>query len=167
MLPRDLETNVFLHKYYPKTDLWIFARDVFLNDKDKLYLVLLNKKEKDENYDTNSKIWYSGVTVAAASFLAGIVFFNKLPLFSRIQSKWGRFFARIILFPGATCVHWGYSAVKRTDLQEAMYQKYFNQYVKYKHTGNLLDLNPNITRKLLLYFIIIDFFSSCLIWFKL
>ncbi len=157
MLPRDLENNVFLHKYYPKIHFRTFSR-VFSYDKDKLYLVTLNQKERDENYDTNSKLWYGGVTVLIASFLAGIVFFNKLPLFSKIQSKRRRLIARIILFPGATCVHWGHSAIKQTNLQEAMYEKYFNQYAKYKHTGNLLDLNPNITRKLLLYFIIIDFF---------
>ncbi len=116
-----------------------------------LQVVTLDKKESEEFQNANTQLMYVGAIVSVTSFLAGIVFFNKLPLFSRIQSKWGRFFARTILFAGPIYAFSGYTIVKQNIQQESMYQKYFNNYAKYKCTGNVLDLNPNAIRKLLLF----------------
>jgi len=147
MLPRDIDSDNYLRRYYPKTDVMSFQKDMFNADRNMLHLLAFDKKDLDESMSRSNNMMYLTVATAVTSSLVGIVFFNKLPLFGRIQGKWKRFFARTFLFLGPIYGVSIYNIYNQSTSLEKYHQKYFPQYVKYKCTGNILDLNPDIKRK--------------------
>lgn len=147
MLPRDIDTDTYLRRFYPKLDPLAFQRDMFSTERNMLHLIAFEKQDVEEVVDDSNKLMYVSLATVVTAFLGGVVFFNKLPLFNRIQSKWGRFFAKTMLFITPVYLVSGYNMYKQNMTIEKTYQKYFNQYAKYKCTGNILDLNPNIRRK--------------------
>ena len=151
MLPRDIDTESYLRRFYPKTDIMTFQRDMYAPDKNMMHVVAFEKADVDEAVENSTKLMYATTATAVTSFIFGVVLFNKLPLFSRIQSKWGRFFSKVFLFVTPVYLTMGYNIYKQNVSLETAYQKYFERYVKYKCTGNALDLNPNIERKQLLF----------------
>ncbi len=147
MLPRDIDTEPYLRRFYPKTDIMTFQRDMYSPDKNMLHLIAFDKPDVEEVVSKSSNMMYISAATVVTSFLVGVVFFNKLPLFSRIQSKWGRFFAKSFLFLTPVYIVSGYNIYQQNQELEKSYRKYFQQFVKYKCTGNILDLSPSIKRK--------------------
>ena len=147
MLPRDIDTEPYLRRYYPKTDIMAFQREMYSPERNMLHLIAFDKPDVEEIVDSSSKMMYFSLGTAVSSFLLGVVFYNKLPLFNRIQSKWGRFFAKSFLFLTPVYIVSAYNIYQQNVSLEKSYQKYFHQFVKYKCTGNVLDLSPNIKRK--------------------
>jgi len=147
MLPRDVDADTYLRRYFPKTDIMSFQRDMFNADRNMIHLIAFEKPDVDEVVSSSTNMMYiSGATIVTA-FLGGVVMFNKLPLFNRIQSKWGRFIAKSLLFVVPVWIVSGYNIYQQNLQLEKNYKKYFPQYIKYKCTGNILDLNPNIKCK--------------------
>jgi len=147
MLPRDIDTEPYLRRFYPKTDIMTFQRDMYSPDKNMLHLIAFDKPDVEEVVSKSSNMMYISAATVVTSFLVGVVFFKKLPLFNRIQSKWGRFFAKSFLFLTPVYIVSGYNIYQQNQELEKSYRKYFHQFVKYKCTGNILDLSPNIKRK--------------------
>jgi hypothetical protein len=143
MLPRDISTNSYLRRYYPKIDIYHFEQDMFSPNKNNLQLVALTSEDSKRVIDSANFYLYIQAFTAVTSFLGGVIFYNKLPYFKNIQSKWARFFWKIALFLIPTYTVSGYSIYKQSQQTSELYQKYFDKYAKYKCTGNILDLNPN------------------------
>lgn len=148
MLPRDLDSDPYLRRYYPKTDIMTFQRDMFNTEKNMLHLIVFDKPDVEEIMEKSNQMMYITAATIVTSFLGGVVFFNKLPLFNRIQGKWKRFFTKGLLFLTPVYIISGYNIYQQNNSLERQYQKYFPRYVKYKCTGNILDMNPNVKSKI-------------------
>lgn len=148
MLSRDVNVDSFIRQYYPKAEIRNFEKDMFNVEKNNLHTVAFEEKDVRSMVENNNFYLYVQGGTIVTSFLGGVVFYNKLPFFKNIQGKWKRFFSKVFLFLTPIYLASGYSIYKSATDVEKYYQKYFDQYCKYKCTGDLRDINPDIKCKI-------------------
>ena len=147
MLPsRDMYTRDYVYKYLPNVSYDAFQRDMFDNQKSQLHIVAFEDQDSKQISDIYVGSMY-GLTFTLTTSVGLILLYNRIPGLRRIQHKWGKFFFKVgLLFIPVNLLS-SFNIARTDSLMYNLYQKYYNNYVGYKITGDNKKLNPKTKSK--------------------
>lgn len=143
MLTRDLYTEDFTRRFYPRTSIDTYEKDMFFPSKRLLHSIVLNEEEQktlqSNTFKANSLTFGTLVGSILALFL-----YNRIPLIKRVQRRGRRILLKcmIVILPfSIASIYVNYINVK---FLVTNFEKNQNAYRMYKLNGDIKALSPNV-----------------------
>lgn len=143
MLNRDIYSEDFTMRFYPKFQLDHFEKDLFLPSKRLLHSLILSQEEQKtlQNNTWKSNVLSIGTLVSS---IAALFLYNRIPLIKKVQRRGRRILLKcmIVIVP-YTFASLYVNYINMKFLVET-FEKNKETYKKYKQEGDVRLLNPNI-----------------------